>query len=110
MPRSQRQRISDTLHDIAALVQEADNYLSETGLFKSLFRRPALKKQEKNGIEPNKRDLFSRLERRLREKAIPTARDIFRARRERKARSRYYSLRGAMLPPRKIFGTRFRLR
>lgn len=99
-----RQQISDALHLIADLVQEADTYLRES-LVHGKFDAPKLK----DGIEPYKRDPIERIERRIREKYVPLTRDVLRARRERKARSRYQTLKN-VIPPRKVLGSRLRSR
>lgn len=57
-----------------------------------------------------RRDLLSRIERRVRDKHNPQARDVLRARRERKARNREHSMKRVKAPPRRILSTKFRLR
>ena len=97
LPR--RQRISDALHLIADLIQEADTYLQED------LPRPRVK----DGVEPHKRGALDRIDRRVREKMAPLSRDILRAKRERKARSRYQTLKDVKVP-RKVLGSRLRTR
>jgi hypothetical protein len=87
---SKHQKISEALNLIADLIEQADKVLGEE-------------------IQLHRRDVFSRLERRVREKGTPLTRDVLRARRERKARSRYQTLKN-VLPPRKMLSTRFRKR
>ena len=105
LPR--RQQVSDALHLIAALIQEADSYLRE-GLF---FDAPTLKAPKmKDGPEPYAGDFAKNAERRLAAKASPPARKLLRARTERKARSRYATLKNVTAPPRKVLGSRLRTR
>jgi hypothetical protein len=61
-------------------------------------------------LQIHRRDLMSRLVRRRDEKASPPARDILRARRERRARDREHSMKNVTAPPRKCFSTRLRMR
>ena len=98
LPR--RQLVSDALNLIADLIQEADSFLREAAL-----PRPKLK----DGVEPHKRSSVERMERRVAEKLTPMSRDVFRARRERKARSRYHTLKNVKTP-RKVLGSRLRTR
>lgn len=61
-------------------------------------------------LQLNRRDLFSRLERKLREKVNPPVRDILRARRERQQRHRRHRFNGLALKPRKMLSTVLRFR
>lgn len=104
LPRDQR--VSDLLHRIADLVQEADSFLTPK------TRAPSFAGIFTNQNKAPFSELFAR---RMREKLSPPARDVLRARRERKARSRYNALKlvkagPAGAGPRKILGTRFRNR
>jgi len=97
LPR--KQRVSDALHLIADLIQEADAYIQED------LPRPKMK----DGVEPHKRGAMDRIDRRVREKLVPLSRDVLRAKRERKARSRYQTLKNVKAP-RKVLGSRLRTR
>jgi hypothetical protein len=105
LPREQR--VSDALHRIAELVQEADSYLCESALFKSTVK--PLPKSKVKGFEPHKASRIELRDRKLREKIDKPMRDVFPARRERKARHRYHALKG-IETPRKILGSRLRSR
>lgn len=87
-----RERLSETLNMIADLVEQADDKL--------VMEEPQL----------HRRDAISRIERRVRESGTPLTRDILRARRERKARSRYQATKTLIAPPRKTLSTRMRVR
>jgi hypothetical protein len=115
------QQVSDVLHHIAELVQEADSYLCESKLMPATsFKRPKfvasprsfnkLKpiKPRKSVIEPHKADGVTNAARRMGDFA--TSRSIFRAARERKQRSRDHARKGVVDIPRKLLGTRFRMR
>jgi hypothetical protein len=104
LPR--KQRVSDALHLIADLIQEADSYLQEN-LLHGKFDAP--KPKLKDGVEPHKRSAIERIERRVREKIAPLSRNVLRAKRERKARSRYQTLKNVKTP-RKVLGSRLRTR
>lgn len=138
------QRVSDLLHEIADLVQEADSYLDESALspapvsslgkaksngpmgpnafnkksgagkkmdrstlFTSL-QKPA--KPGKSGIEPHKADSLTNRLRKMGEKIGKPERDVLRAKRERKQRSRYQAGKLTKDAPSKSFGTRLRSR
>lgn len=58
----------------------------------------------------HRRDPISRIIRRVREKGTPLTRDVLRARRERKQRSRYQASKLLVRPPRKLLSTRLRIR
>lgn len=96
--------VSDTLQEIADLVEQADRLLSES------IASASTEVPQRKGLELHKRDMMSRLERRLREKIAPLTRNVLRARRERKARSRYATLNQVSAPPRKVFSSRLRNR
>ena len=89
--QSIRQRLLETLEFIDSVIEAAKLRLSEE-------------------LQLHRRDVVSRLNRRVREKGIPITRDILRARRERKARSRYKTLKNIVAPPRKTLSTRLRSR
>lgn len=89
---------------IADIVEQADRLLSE-----SLASTNGGSPQRK-GLQLNKRDAMSRIDRRIREKMVPLTRNVLRARRERKARSRYHTLKQVSAPPRSILSTRLRQR
>jgi hypothetical protein len=89
--RGRQERLSETLTLILNLVEEADQKLME---------EPQL----------HRRDPMSRMERRIREAGTPLTRDVLRARRERKARSRYQTTKNLIAPPRKTLSTRLRTR
>jgi hypothetical protein len=101
---SRHRHIVTALAFIADIVEQADLYLSE-----SLGSR-ANKLPERKGLQVNRRDMFSRIDRRIREKMVPLTRNVLRARRERKARSRYATMKTVKAPPKKILSTRFRNR
>lgn len=90
MSSQRHQRLSETLQLIVSLIEEADQKLSEE-------------------VQLHRRDPISRIDRRVREKGTALTRDVLRARRERKARSRYQTLKN-VLPPRKTLSTRLRVR
>jgi hypothetical protein len=104
LPR--RQQVSDALHLIADSIQEADILLRE-GIVHGKFDAP--KPKLKDGVEPHKRGIMDRIERRVREKVTPLSRNVLRARRERKARDRYQTLKNVKTP-RKVLGSRIRKR
>lgn len=89
---SRQKRLSETLNLIADLVEEVDQRL--------IVEEPQL----------HRRDAISRIERRIREAGSPMTRDVLRARRERKARSRYQATKNLITPPRKTLSTRMRTR
>jgi hypothetical protein len=91
---SRRQNISTSLQLIADLVEQADLYLSESAL------------PQRKGLQIHRRDLMSRIDRRVREKMAPLARNVLRARRERKARSRYQTLKCVQAPLKNFSGLR----
>lgn len=138
LPREQL--VSDLLHTIASLIQEADDYLCESSLSPTPFAkagkkrpRPKLrptpfnrqgKKHEKGkkmfsaikrpraksgGLQPHKADGLTNRLRKMRERINKPSRDVFRAKRERKQRSRYQANK-LTTTPRKVLGTRFRKR
>ena len=104
LPR--HQVVSDTLHLIADLIQEANSYLSESNLFQSSVK--PVPKPKAAGLKPYASSAIDLAGRKLREKLNPPERDIFRAKRERKARSRYHTLKSVIAPPRKALGSRMR--
>ena len=105
------QQVSDLLHEIADLVNEADLYLSESGLYKSSVKSlPKSKAQLASVGEPNKSDRVANRLRNTMEKLSKPERDVFRAKRERKQRSRYQARKLVKGAPRKSFGSRFRKR
>jgi len=61
-------------------------------------------------LQATRRDPIARLERRVRERVAPLARDVLRARRERKARDREHTMKNVVAPPRKSLSTRLRHR
>lgn len=138
LPRAQQ--VSDLLHDIANLVQEADAYLCESSLSPTPFAKSGKKRPsprlgplafakcgkkhnrsknlfspikrtplKKSGLQPHKVDSFTNRMRKIGERAAPPERDILRAKRERKQRSRYQAnkLTGGA---NKVFGSRMRNR
>jgi len=109
MTLTRQQRISDALHLLAGLIQEADVYLRESNVH-GKFDAPKLPRPKlKDGVEPHKRGIFDRMERKAREKIVPLKRNVMRAATERKARSRYQTLKNVK-PPRKVLGSRLRSR
>jgi hypothetical protein len=58
----------------------------------------------------HRRDLFSRLDRKVREKISPPVRDILRARRERQQRHRRHRLTNLETGPEKRLSSRLRFR
>jgi len=104
LPR--KQRVSDALHLIADLIQEADSYLRES-ILHGKFDAP--KPRVKDGVEPHRRSVMDRIDRKAREKITPLSSSVLRARRERKARSRYQTLKDVKVP-RKVLGSRLRTR
>ena len=139
LPRDQR--VSDLLHHIADLIQEADAFLCESSLSPTSFAgsrkrpsRPKLsptsfsksgKKDEKSkglfpvvkraplrrsGLEPNKVDGATNRIRKSEERLNPPERDVLRAKRERKQRSRYQANKLLVIKPQKTLGTRLRKR
>jgi hypothetical protein len=85
------QRLSETLELISDLVEGVDLILGEE-------------------LKLTRRDVISRIERRIRERGTPMTRDVLRSRRERKARSRYHAQKNVIAPPRKVLSTRLRTR
>lgn len=61
-------------------------------------------------LQLTRRDVLSRLNRKIREKATPLTNKLLRARRERMARDREHSQKGVMAPPSKHLSTRLRVR
>jgi hypothetical protein len=61
-------------------------------------------------IQLHKRDLYSRINRKLREKLNPPVRDILKARRERQQRHRRHRFTGVDFKPRKMLSTTLRFR
>jgi len=57
-----------------------------------------------------RRDLHSRIDRKLREKLSPPIRDLMPSRRERQQRNRRHRLKNIDFGPRKILSTKFRYR
>jgi hypothetical protein len=110
LPR--QQRVSDLLYSIAGLIQEVDSYLRESDLFKSATKPlPAPKFKVSTGaLEPHKVDRVSNSLRKTIERIDKPERDIMRAKRERKQRSRYQARKLVRDAPRKSFGTRLRNR
>jgi len=136
------QRVSDLLHEIADLVQQADTYLVESslsprpvsGLGKAKSRPPtgprpfnkpgAGKKADRSTLfksleKPSKRASLSEPHaassienrmRKMREKLAKPERDVLRAKRERKQRSRYQAGKLTVGAPKKSLGTRLRKR
>lgn len=99
-----RRQVSSALFFIADLVEAADHYVTESAAtFDVATPRRA-------GLLLHRRDPMARIDRRMREKIVPLARNVLRARRERKARSRYQTLSQVSAPPLKILSTRFRSR
>lgn len=94
---SRQRSIITALALIADLVEHADHYLAESV-------------GPRKGLQPHRRDMMSRIERRVREKMAPMARDVLRARRERKARARYHTLKNVKAPPLKSLSMGFRKR
>ena len=78
-----------------------------TTLFKSL-QNPA--KPKKSGVEPHKVDSLTNRLRKMNEKLAKPERDVLRAKRERKQRSRYQAGKLTIGAPGKSFGTRMRKR
>jgi len=112
MPLPRPQQVSDLLHDIAELVQEADSYLSESALFKSMVK-PLPKAKAAGGFsEPFAADRLTNRMRKADERvgADSQRKFMLRARRERKQRSRYQAGKLTTSKPRKTFGTRLRVR
>ncbi|MGE3483184.1 MAG: hypothetical protein AB7L09_00245 [Nitrospira sp.] len=138
LPRDQR--VSDLLHSIADLIQEADAFLCESSLGPAPMSagkklpRPKLtptpfnsvtKKDEKgknlfsgikrkplgsSGIEPHRVDSLTNRLRKTTEKLNPPERDVLRAKRERKQRSRYQANKLLAIKPQKSMGSRLRKR
>jgi len=99
------------LHGIADLVQEADSFLEESSLFKSRVKPLPKAKSGVGGLmEPHKVDRITNNMRKTMERIDKPERDVFRAKRERKQRSRYAARKLVAGAPRKSFGTRFRVR
>lgn len=101
---SRQSLLSETLLLIADLVEQAGGCLSE-GVASIDVETP-----QRKGLQLHRRDMMSRIDRRMREKMVPLARNVLRARRERRARSRYQTLKQVSSPPREMFSTRFRKR
>lgn len=139
LPRDQQ--VSDLLHVIADLVQEADSYLQESSLspmpFAKSGKKPqasglkatpfnaASKKDEKGkglftaidrpplgktGLQPHKADSLSNRARRSVEGVSMLDRNVFRAKRERKARDRHHANKLLTVKPQKVLGSRLRKR
>lgn len=101
---SRQRQLGETLMLIADLVEQAGRYLSES------VASIDVETPQRKGLQLHRRDPMSRIERRLREKLVPLSRNVLRAKRERKARSRYATLKQVSAPPRKVFSTRLRNR
>lgn len=109
LPR--QQLVSDLLHNIAGLVQEADLYLRESDLFKSIVKPlPKVKVKSSSGgaLEPFAVDRITNNLRRTMEKLNKPSRDLFTDERERRQRSRYQKRKLVKGAPRKSFGSRLR--
>lgn len=119
LPREQR--VSDLLHSIADLVQEADQFLDESALFQSRLPKPRKPRKPTNkdkgpgdklrhpGVEPFKLSSADNSVRNTEEKLNKPGREFMRARRARKERARYQATKRTGTP-RKSLGTRLRLR
>lgn len=91
MPNSRYARLAPVLWSINAMVEQASAYLSEE-------------------LQLHRRDLISRLDRKIRERGTPMAGNVLRARRERRARDHEHSQKGVLKPPTKHLSTRLRAR
>jgi hypothetical protein len=112
MPGQHLQRVSDLLHDIANLVQEADEFLAESSLFKSMVKPLPKAKTPGGHSEPFSADRITNRLRKADERvgADSQRKYMLRARRERKQRSRYQASKLTIGKPRKSLGSRFRQR
>lgn len=106
LPRPQI--VSDILHLIADLVCEADRFLDESKLYQSSVKSLPLSSSE--GVQPHKADRLSNRLRKSQERIEKPTRDVLRARRERKQRSRYQTKKLVVGAPRKTLGMRMRSR
>jgi len=112
------QHVSEILHRIADLVQEADAYLCESDC--AAFYFPDIGKKgkkkpkggtaplRKGGMEPNKVDAPTNRARVVDARVNPPRRDLFRAERERKQRDRYAKYKLVTDVPIKTLGSRVR--
>jgi len=91
MPTNLGRRVDELLDEITQLVELTGSKLTEEA---QLHRQGALE----------------RIVRRVRERGTPLTRNVLRARRERKQRSRYHALKDLVTPPRKLLSTRVRSR
>ena len=101
-----RRRLSPFVYnhvDIDGLHQAVDAILEDLSITEG---RAGEKVINPRGLNPTRRDPYSRLERRVRDKATPQKRDLFRAKRERDQRNR--RRRAGPNPPRKVMGKSLR--
>lgn len=140
MGLQQEQQVCDLLHKIADLVQEADSFLNESSLSPTPFNKASRKKgrpsisptsfaksgdkrkqrglftslvqtkPRKSGLEPHKVDRITNRLRNMGDRIDKKDRDVNRAKRERKQRSRYQAKKLLTVTPQKSLGTKFRAR